>query len=205
MAKTTWEIAAENCQKITRNSLNQDWLLPEDQLPPAEQLNVADFVETCGFLTTRERDITNTSAVDLVQQMAAGSLTAVDTVTAFLKRAHVVHQLTNFATEFLVDAALETAAELDAHFKATRKIKGPLHGIPISVKEHISIKGLICHSSYVVWADNIAEDDALIVKCAKAAGGVIHVRTNIPQTLLVSFTSLMQVVHSNADTNVPEF
>lgn len=183
--QSLWEAAAAKCQKMTRDSLKPEWLLPEDKLPPAEQLNVIGIVEKCGLLSDRELAITNESAVNLVRQMAAGSLTAVDTVTAFLKRAHVAHQLTNFATEFMVSSALETAAELDAHFKATGKIKGPLHGLPISVKEHIGIKGLTCNSTYVAWVDNIAEDDALIVKYAKAAGAVFHVRTNQPQFLLV--------------------
>lgn len=181
-----WEIQAEKCRKVLRESLNPDWLLPARQLPSAEQLNVSTFIDTCGFLSTRELEITATSATKLVEQMASGSLTAVETVTAFLKRAHIAHQLTNFATEFMNADALKAAAELDAYFKATGKIKGPLHGIPISTKEHIEHKGRIAHSAYVALIDNFSKEDALIVQCCKKAGAVFHVRTNEPQSVMVS-------------------
>ncbi|KAH7474973.1 putative amidase [Fusarium oxysporum f. sp. matthiolae] len=179
-----WEIQAEKCRNVLRESLNPDWLLPARQLPPADQLNVSTFIETCGFISARELEITATSATKLVEQMTSGSLTAIETVTAFLKRAHIAHQLTNFATEFMNADALEAAAELDAYFKATGKIKGPLHGIPISTKEHIEHKGRIAHSAYVALIDNVSEEDALIVQCCKKAGAVFHVRTNEPQSVM---------------------
>ncbi|KAF5231755.1 hypothetical protein FANTH_13277 [Fusarium anthophilum] len=179
-----WEIQAERCRKVLRESLKPAWLLPPGQLPPADQLNVSTFIETCGSLSARELEITATSAKKLVEHMASGSLTAVETVTAFLKRAHIAHQLTNFATEFMNADALESAAELDAYFKATGKVKGPLHGIPISTKEHIEHKGRIAHSAYVALIDNVAKEDALIVQCCKLAGAVFHVRTNEPQSVM---------------------
>lgn len=115
-------------------------------------------------------------------------MTAVETVTAFLKRAHVGHQLVNFATEFMVPEALAAARELDACFKATGKLFGPLHGIPISVKEHVGFKGRICHSGYTAWIDNVAKEDALILRLLRQAGAVFHVRTNEPQSMMVMST-----------------
>ncbi|KAF5013206.1 hypothetical protein FDECE_785 [Fusarium decemcellulare] len=184
LAPAPWEIQAEKCRKILKDSLNPAWLLSPKELPPASQLNVSTFIETCKLLTHRELEITATSATELVQQMASGSLTAVETATAFLKRAHVAHQLTNLATEFMVDEALSAAAELDAYFKATGKLKGPLHGLPISAKEHIGFKGRIAHSAYVAWIDNIAEEDALMIQLCKKAGAVFHMRTNEPQSVM---------------------
>ncbi|KAH6685448.1 amidase signature domain-containing protein [Plectosphaerella plurivora] len=171
-------------RQILQDSLNPDWLLPLDKLPPKSQKNVSNFIETSGALTARELEITAKSAVALVTDMAAGSLTAVETVTAFLKRAHVAHQLTNFATEFMCKDALDAAKDLDAHFAATGKLAGPLHGLPISTKEHIGFKGQILHSGYVAWVDNVADEDALIVTMAKKAGAVFHVRTNVPQVVM---------------------
>ncbi|KAL8369757.1 hypothetical protein RB595_000206 [Gaeumannomyces hyphopodioides] len=181
----SWEEKSARCRDILAQSLNQDWLLPKDRLPPSTQRNVVGFIESCGALSARELEITARDGHDLVAEMAAGRLSAVETTTAFLKRAHVAHQLVNFATEFLVQDALQTARELDAHFAATGKLKGPLHGLPISVKEHIALKGRIVHSSYVAWADNVMKEDALIITLARNAGAVIHVRTNIPQTVMM--------------------
>lgn len=178
----------EKCRRILQDSLNPAWLLPADELPPATQLNVSTFIDSCNRLTHRDLEITNSDGTQLIQQMQAGALTAVETVTAFLKRAHIAHQLVNFATEFMVEEALSTAAGLDEYFKATGRLKGPLHGIPISVKEHIPLKGRITHASYVAWVDNVASEDALIVRLLRQAGAVFHARTNQPQSLMVSHT-----------------
>ncbi|OHW96484.1 fatty-acid amide hydrolase [Colletotrichum incanum] len=182
----SWELKAEKCRKILQNSINPKWLISSDELPPASQLNVASYIDTCKSLTPREQEITACNGIELVSQMAEGKLTAVETVTAFLKRAHAGHQLVNFATEFLADDALAAAEKLDKHFRETGKVVGPLHGLPISIKEHIGLKGRICHSAYVAWADNIAEDDALVVRLAAKAGAVFHVRTNVPQSCMAS-------------------
>ncbi|KAF4124952.1 amidase [Geosmithia morbida] len=184
MTELTWRARAKKCQEMTAKSLNPAWLVALDKLPPAEQLDVMSFIETCGMLTPAELEMTATSGVDLVSQMGAGKLTAVEVVTAFLKRAHIGHQLLNLATEFLVDDALAKAAELDEHFRGTGELVGPLHGLPISVKEHIGIKGRICHAGYTAWTDNVAGKDALILRLLGAAGAVFHVRTNEPQSLM---------------------
>ncbi|KAK2027473.1 amidase [Colletotrichum zoysiae] len=184
LKSTSWELKAEKCRKILEESMKPEWLLAADELPPSNQLNVSKFIDTCKLLTSREQAITSCSGVDLVNQMAEGKLTAVETVTAFLKRAHVGHQLVNFATEFLVDDALAAAEKLDKHFKETGKVVGPLHGLPISIKEHIGLKGRICHSAYVAWADNVVQEDALVLRLAAKAGAVFHVRTNIPQSCM---------------------
>lgn len=48
----------------------------------------------------------------------------------------------NCLTEIFVDRALERAAELDAHLKKSGKVVGPLHGLPISLKDQLRMKGL---------------------------------------------------------------
>ena len=48
----------------------------------------------------------------------------------------------NCLTEIFVERALARAKELDEHLKATGKVVGPLHGLPISLKDQICIKGL---------------------------------------------------------------
>lgn len=183
MAKAEWQLKAEKCQKRTKDSMRPEWLLLEDQLPPPDQLDVSTFADQ--VLGPRDLEITGLTATALVARMAAGTLTAVETVTAFLRRAHLGQQLLNFATEFLVDAALARAAELDAHFAATGRLVGLLHGVPVSVKEHVGIRGLTCNASYAALVDNVATEDALLLRLLANAGAVFHVRTNTPQSLMV--------------------
>lgn len=80
--------------------------------------------------------------------------------------------------------ALERARELDVYMEKHKMPIGPLHGLPISVKEHIAMKGLTCNAGFVAWADNVATDDALIQKILWDAGCVFYVRTTVPQTMV---------------------
>ena len=62
---------------------------------------------------------------------------------------------------------------------------GPLHGLPISVKEHIGMKGLNCNAGYVSWwEDEERSDDAVILKILCKAGCVFYARTTQPQLLM---------------------
>jgi amidase len=85
----------------------------------------------------------------------------------------------------MIDEARAEAKKLDAHFERTGKVIGPLHGVPISVKEMVHFKNRICHTGYVAWIDRIAPEDALLIRLLKNAGALFHVRTNEPQTVMV--------------------
>lgn len=93
---------------------------------------------------------------------------------------------TNCITELLPERALARAQELDDYFKENKKPRGPLHGLPISVKEHVGMKGLSLNAGLVAWADKQADDDALLLKILFQAGCVFYVRTTEPQTLVSS-------------------
>jgi amidase len=132
----SWEeIAAEKKARIAA-SIPPEWritYLPSDG-------NVMDYPKTSGILSTEELEITESSATDLVAKLAMGKLTSVAVTKAFLKRAALAHQLLNCALEFFPEIALARAAELDAHYKQTGKTVGPLHGLPISLKDQCHIK-----------------------------------------------------------------
>ncbi|OJJ46392.1 hypothetical protein ASPZODRAFT_132487 [Penicilliopsis zonata CBS 506.65] len=184
MTLHTWQLQAQKGKAILDNSIPKQWLIPVDQLPAADQLNVEDFPRKSGLFSAEELRITEMSASALLAEMGAGKLTAEEVVVAFLKRAVLGHQLLNFATEFMAERAISRAKQLDEHYKQTGKLVGPLHGVPISVKEHIGIKGLTCNTGYVAWVDQIATEDALLLQLLEKAGAVFHVRTNQPQSLM---------------------
>lgn len=93
-------------------------------------------------LTAEELAITSTDAEVLVSKLASGKLSAGSVVNAFLRRAALAQKLTNCITELLPESALKRAAELDDYLEVYGKPMGILHGLPISVKEHISMKGV---------------------------------------------------------------
>lgn len=87
----------------------------------------------------------------------------------------------------MADDAIARAKELDEYFALHGKVIGPLHGVPISTKEHIWHKGRVASGAYVAQVDKIALEDSHLVRLAKNAGAVFHLRTNEPQTLMVRY------------------
>ena len=83
--------------------------------------------------------------------------------------------------------ALADAAALDEYMNVHGKPKGPLHGLPISVKEHIFLTGTPATSGFTAWTDHVSDSDALIIKVLRDAGAVFHVKTTNPQGLMVSW------------------
>jgi amidase len=78
--------------------------------------------------------------------------------------------------------ALRTARERDADLKHGI-VRGPLHGVPVTVKEAFNLAGFRTTVNFPPLKNNIAATDALIVKRLKAAGASILGKTNIPTML----------------------
>jgi aspartyl-tRNA(Asn)/glutamyl-tRNA(Gln) amidotransferase subunit A len=72
--------------------------------------------------------------------------------------------------------AIEQARILDEEL-AARSCRGPLHGIPIGVKDIIDVEGLPTAAGFGPWRERIAEDDAPIVGALRKAGAVIMGKT----------------------------
>jgi amidase len=85
-------------------------------------------------------------------------------------------------TEICYDEALQLAKQQDAHLQETGKIVGPLHGLPISVKDHVNVAGLRSTLGYCSWADNVPSEDAVFVQALRNAGAIIFVKTTMPVT-----------------------
>lgn len=175
------DLVADKKQRQTA-SIPREWLITP---PPGSVRDVRGVPEECGLLSPKELEITNTVDVELIlRNLAIAKWTAVEVTLAFYKRAIVAQQVVNCLTEIFVERALARAKELDAHLEATGKVVGPLHGLPISLKDQISIKGLETTIGYVSWIGKYASRDAVLVEILYEAGAVPFVRTNVPQTLM---------------------
>ena len=102
-------------------------------------------------------------------------------------RAHLDHiEKHNAALNAIViltaEAALQRARAADAAL-ARGKIWGPLHGVPMTIKEVFEIKGLKTTVNFKLYKNHVAKDDALVVTRLKKAGAVILGKTNIPPLL----------------------
>ncbi|TFK99720.1 general amidase [Pterulicium gracile] len=183
---STWQSLAADKRARQAASIPREWILPIHRLPGPKVNEVIGFPEDekCGLLTTGDLEVTNASIEELLANLTSGTWTAVGVVKAFAKRAIIAHQLTNCLTEIFIEQAITRAAELDAYYDKYGKPVGPLHGLPFSLKDQITVKGLETTMGYVSWIGEYATENALVVDIMIEAGAVPYVRTNVPQTLM---------------------
>jgi amidase len=117
------------------------------------------------------------SATELSALIQSGEVSAVEAVTAAVERMHAVNPALNAVVADLSASALARAKALDS---ATGP-KGPLHGVPITIKINIDQEGEASSNGVVAFKDLIAPDDAPLVKNLLDAGAVVIGRTNVPE------------------------
>lgn len=181
-----WKPKIEAYRARLHAGIKDEFKLPDYLLPTPEELEhgIDARALAAKALTGEEMDITSSSATQLARKIAKGELTAVEVFKAFAKTATVAHQLTNCAMELFVEEGLQRALELDAYYAETGKTVGPLHGLPISLKEHYAFKGKIVHAGYVGKLDYVSDKNSAIVQALYDQGAVFYVRTAEPQMLM---------------------
>lgn len=163
--------------------------VPDELRLPATLINdppldVSTVPSTCNILTVKEVEITEDyDAVGLAEAIASKKFTAVDVAAAFAKRAIIAHQLTCCLTQWFMDEALKQAKELDDYLDKTGKTMGPLHGVPISIKEHMPIAGTIS-SQGCIASTFLDSEDSHMVGMLRAMGAVFYCKTNQPQAIM---------------------
>jgi amidase len=129
-----YRIIAARAQQGVLDSIPARWRLSVDA---KAQYNgdAIHFITRGGILTERQIAITENTASTLLRKIHSGQLTATEVTEAYCARAAIAHQLVNCFTDFFPDEALEYAKTLDDEFARTGKPIGPLHGMPMAVKD----------------------------------------------------------------------
>lgn len=111
-------------------------------------------------------------------RIQAGTVTATDLVNACLARIDVYDPKLNAFITVMRDSALAQAKVLDAEQRAG-KLRGPLHGIPIALKDNIDTAGVRTTAASAVFDDRIPSDDADVTRRLAAAGAIVVGKTNL--------------------------
>ncbi len=120
--------------------------------------------------------LTGLSAVTLQGQLASGAVRAVDLVEACLARIAEVEPQVKAWAWLDGDHALEQARRLDQWRQAGRPL-GPLHGLPVGLKDVIDTKGIPTENGTPIHAGRVPRADAWVVARLKAAGAIIMGKT----------------------------
>ncbi|KAJ8294955.1 Fatty acid amide hydrolase 1 [Rhodotorula toruloides] len=143
-------------------------------------------MQAAGISDELDKAILGATAVEIVRNIEEKKpgWTATNVLLVFIRSAIRAHESTNALTEILFDEALKRAQDLDAEFARTGRVVGPLHGVPVSLKDHIDIAGYDTTMGLTHMTSQPVEQDSGIARVLKKAGAVPFVKTNIPQTML---------------------
>ncbi|MFO0760859.1 MAG: amidase family protein [Byssovorax sp.] len=122
-------------------------------------------------------------ATELSRLLSAGEISAEELTRAHLNRIDTVDKKLRAFTVVLRDEALATARRLDEERRAGQ-VRGPLHGLPVSIKESLDCAGQASTLGVSSRKEVIAREDAGVVELLRRAGAVILGRTNVSQLLL---------------------
>lgn len=106
-------------------------------------------------------------------------MSSFEVVEACLRRIEKVNPLINAVVRLAEDAP-DAARRADDELREGT-VRGPLHGVPFTIKDSLDTAGLITTAGTVGWAHRVPERDATAVARLKAAGGILIGKTNTPE------------------------
>lgn len=135
-------------------------------------------------MKTVRKDIPDTleyaSITDLAKSIKKQNISPVELVEACLKRIEDLNPKLNAFITVLSDQAREQARTAEAEIKAG-KWRGPLHGIPVGIKDFYDTAGIRTTAAFEQFKDRVPDKDALGVQKLKKAGAIIIGKMNMHQ------------------------
>ena len=131
----------------------------------------------------RQSDLLDSSAKSLAVAIRARKISSVELVQAYLKRIEEVNPWLNAVIHTTAESALDDARNADAILIRGKPL-GPLHGIPMTVKDSLNTAGVVTTWSVPARSDYIPRHDATVVARLQAAGAILLGKTNTPELTL---------------------
>jgi len=112
------------------------------------------------------------------EQLRRRAVSAVELTQACLKRIETHNPTLNAFITVTAEQALATAREMDAE-RLRGRWRGPLHGIPIALKDNMDTAGIRTTAASELFRDRVPSEDAEVVRRLKAAGAILVGKTNL--------------------------
>src|SRR3989475_11901709 len=126
------------------------------------------------------RDLCFTPAVELARLYRARKVSPLEVMQALLERIDRVNPRVNAIVTLDRDAALWQAQRATSALKRAAHL-GPLHGIPVGIKDVTATKGIRTTYGSKLFEQHVPDEDAVVVERLKAAGAIILGKTNTPE------------------------
>ncbi|NBI30145.1 amidase [Chengkuizengella marina] len=123
------------------------------------------------------------SATKIAELIRRGELTSEQVTSALIQRIHTYDQKVNAVVNKDLEKLINDAKRADRELNKGI-VRGPLHGVPITIKESYAIKGMKTTIGYTPFKEYTTEYDATVVRRLKEAGALIIGKTNVPPLLM---------------------
>jgi len=124
-------------------------------------------------------DLLTQPATDLLALLASNKLSALELANQHIARIEHLNPLLNAIVDFNPEAIRAQALALD-----NTKTRGPLHGLPLTIKSSISVKDHLCETGSLLNKGRRPTEDAETVRRLRNAGALILGTTNCPEFLM---------------------
>lgn len=183
-----WELEAQRKRKQILGAIPPNWILEnaKQQMTSAGFTNTRDYIDT--IMPPNEVAITDLTVSELVKKISLGDISAYEVCYSFCHRAAIAHQILNCCTEIFFERALQRAKELDQYFEETGKTLGPLHGIPVSLKDQFNLPGIDTTIGYVSYVGHKPQRESLLAEILEQKGAIFYVKTTVPMAMLADET-----------------
>lgn len=126
------------------------------------------------------RPIWQWSACEVAATIRAGEISCVEAVESVVTRVRETHAEINAVVDEFGDEALVKAGEADSVLKSDGAV-GPLHGVPVTIKENTDQQGKSTTNGVAAFKDLLAPGDAPVTRHLKEAGAIVVGRTSTPE------------------------
>ena len=127
-----------------------------------------------------QTELAFTPATQLAQMIRERRLSPVELVDALLSRMERLNPTINAYCTPVPELAREEARKAEAAVQRGDEL-GPLHGVPVSIKDLTDTAGIRTTWGSPMFKDNVPTEDALVVSRLKAAGAIVLGKTNTPE------------------------
>ena len=121
------------------------------------------------------------SALDLANLLRTKKISAREVIQAHLQQIAKINSKVNAIITLVPEDQLMAQALAADESLAKGNLTGPIHGLPIAVKDLTETKGIRTTYGSPLWRDNIPSEDALVVQRQKKAGAIVIGKTNVPE------------------------
>jgi aspartyl-tRNA(Asn)/glutamyl-tRNA(Gln) amidotransferase subunit A len=135
------------------------------------------------------------SAVELSDLIRGKKVSPVEVMAAHLERIEKLNSRINAVVTLAAEQALREAGKAEAEVLGGMAT-GPLHGVPVLVKDNVFTKGIRTTFGSRLYEDFVPAEDAVLVERLKRAGAIVLGKTNLPEFGLVCITDNLIFGHT---------